>query len=340
MSEGKVTSEFPIDWAYAYGEPQVEGLFRRQLDDFIVDENLGFELTGSGEHVYLHIEKRGDNTAWLARQIARLAEVQPMDVGYAGLKDRHGVTRQWFSVYFPKGEEPSWTEINSETVSLLEVCRHNKKLRRGSHASNRFCIRLHDLKGRLDDLEERLTRVAQQGVPNYFGQQRFGHDGNNLNEAQRLLVEGGKIKNRQKRGLILSAARSYLFNRVLSARVANGSWQTLLGGEPSLPSAQSSESSVLPTGPLWGRGRPLGAGECEAFESAELSSLNAWKEGLEHVGLSQERRLLSLVPEQFSANLDQASLEVTFCLPPGTYATAILRELLLLKDVSLQQDMV
>ncbi len=339
MSE--VASEFSIDWAYAYGEPQVEGLFRRQLDDFIVDENLGFELEGSGEHVYLHIEKRGDNTAWLARQIARLADVQPMDVGYAGLKDRHGVTRQWFSVYFPKGEEPTWADINSETVTLLSVCRHNKKLRRGSHASNSFCIRLHELKGDFEGLDERLKTVAQQGVPNYFGQQRFGHDGNNLQEAQRLLVDGGKIKNRQKRGLILSAARSYLFNRVLSARVANDSWLSLFEGEPSLPSVSSDQSSaLLPTGPLWGRGRPLSSGECEAFESAELSSLESWKEGLEHVGLSQERRLLSLIPEDFCSILEQGSLEVKFSLPPGTYATAILRELLVLKDVSLQQDMV
>ncbi len=340
MSEGKVTSEFSIDWAYAYGEPQVEGLFRRQLDDFIVDENLGFELTGSGEHVYLHIEKRGDNTAWLARQIARLADVQPMDVGYAGLKDRHGVTRQWFSVYFPKGEEPVWAEINSETVTLLSVCRHNKKLRRGSHSSNNFCIRLHELKGNLESLDERLKIVASQGVPNYFGQQRFGHDGNNLKEAQRLLVDGGKIKNRQKRGLILSAARSYLFNRVLSARVANGSWLSVLEGEPPLFEASSQTSALLPSGPLWGRGRALCTGDCESFESTELTPLESWKDGLEHVGLSQERRLLNLLPQNFCSKLEQNSLEVSFSLPPGTYATAILRELLVLKDVSLQQDMV
>lgn len=338
MSVSEVANDFPIDWAYAYGEPEVEGLFRRQLDDFIVDENLGFELAGTGEHVYLHIEKRGDNTAWLARQIARLADVQPMDVGYAGLKDRHGVTRQWFSVYFPKGDEPSWNDINSETVTLLAVHRHNKKLRRGSHASNQFRIRLHELEGDLESLKERLKVVSAKGVPNYFGQQRFGHDGNNLHEAQRLLVDGGKIKNRQKRGLIMSAARSYLFNLVLSARVVQGSWLALLDGEPSLPSLSSSQS--LPTGPLWGRGRPLCSGDCEALESGILLPLASWKEGLEHVGLSQERRLLSLVPENFASSLEQGTLEVSFSLPPGTYATALLRELLVLKDVSLQQDMV
>ena len=332
--------QFSIDWAYAYGKPSIEGLFRRHPEDFCVDENLGFDLTGSGEHVYLHIEKRGDNTAWLARQIARLADVQPMDVGYAGLKDRHGITRQWFSVYFPKGEEPQWSELNSETVTLLTITRHNKKLRRGAHANNKFRIRLHQLSGDIESLQQRLSSVAKQGVPNYFGEQRFGHDGNNLQEAQRLLVDGGKIKNRQKRGLILSAARSYLFNSVLSARVHGDTWKTLLEGEPSLEATQNNEGTSLPNGPLWGRGRPLSAGECLSLETQILSPLESWRDGLEHVGLSQERRLLSLLPEDFCSNIEQGRLEVSFSLPPGTYATAVLRELLVLKDVSLQQDMV
>ncbi|MAZ86122.1 MAG: tRNA pseudouridine(13) synthase TruD [Cellvibrionaceae bacterium] len=358
------SGKYCLDWPYAYGGPQATGLFRQQLGDFCVDEALGFDPLGEGEHVYLHIEKRGDNTAWLARQIARLAEVQPMDVGYAGLKDRHGITRQWFSVYFPKGEEPQWQSLNSDSVTLLTVTRHTKKLRRGSHAGNDFRIRLRDLSGDLQGLSQRLAEVAQGGVPNYFGPQRFGHDGNNLLEAERLLVEGGKIKNRQKRGLILSAARSYLFNSVLSNRVASGSWKTLLEGEPlavsnqqpsailnQAPSAMLSEEAsgtveqervdqILTTGPLWGRGRPLSSGECLALESELLSPLAAWRDGLEHVGLSQERRNLHLVPQGFSSSLLGDCLEVSFHLPPGAYATVVLRELLVLKDVSLSQDMV
>jgi len=329
----------------------VTGLFRQQLHDFCVDEVLGFDLLGEGEHVYLHIEKRGDNTAWLARQIARLADVQPMDVGYAGLKDRHGITRQWFSVYLPKGEEPQWQSLNSDSVTLLTVTRHTKKLRRGSHAGNDFRIRLRGLNGEREDLPQRLSVLAQGGVPNYFGPQRFGHDGNNLLEAERLLVEGGKIKNRQKRGLILSAARSYLFNSVLSHRVESGSWKALLEGEPSAIFHQQSAGSgedasgvaadlVLTTGPLWGRGRPLSSADCLALESELLEPLASWRDGLEHVGLSQERRSLHLVPEGFTSSLSEDRLEVSFHLPPGAYATVVLRELLVLKDVSLSQDMV
>lgn len=335
-----VSSGYSLDWAYAYGEPTVAGLFRQSPEDFQVVENLGFDLTGQGEHVYLHIEKRGENTAWLARQIARLAGVQNNDVGYAGLKDRHAVTRQWFSVYFPKGAEPDWFELETESIQLLEVTRHSQKLRRGAHKSNHFVIRLHELEGDVSLLPERLQTVIADGVPNYFGLQRFGHHGNNLKEANRILVEGGRIGNRQKRGMMLSAARSYLFNQVLSARIYAGNWNTHLAGDV----ATNAEAPA--TGSLWGRGRPLVSGECLALEEQVLSQPEGWCDALEHVGLSQERRALLLKPEGFDCSISGSTLEVSFSLPPGTYATAVLREIALLKEpdmlkeMSAQEDMV
>jgi tRNA pseudouridine13 synthase len=337
-----MSHSFSLDWAYAYGKPQVTGLFRQSPEDFRVVEHLGFELAGQGEHVYLHIEKRGENTDWVARQIARFAGVQNNDVSYAGMKDRHAVTRQWFSVYFPKGTEPQWSELETDSVRLLEATRHTQKLRRGAHQSNHFCIRLHQLEGQLTELPQRLERVIAGGIPNYFGLQRFGHNGNNLLEANRLLVEGTRIANRQKRGLMMSAARSYLFNQVLSERIKAGTWNTLLEGE--IGSAEG-----FATGPLWGRGRPLVSGECAALEAQVLNELSSWCDGLEHVGLSQERRSLMLKPQQFTGQLIEApqaagpTLEVSFSLPPGTYATAILREISLLnelKEMSIEEDMV
>ncbi|GAB3090994.1 tRNA pseudouridine(13) synthase TruD [Aestuariicella hydrocarbonica] len=325
MSDSSLPRSYSLDWAYAYGEPPVSGLFRRTPEDFQVVENLGFELTGQGEHVYLHIEKRGENTDWLARQIARLAGVQNHDVGYAGLKDRHAVTRQWFSVYFPKGTEPDWSELEADTIRILAVTRHSQKLRRGAHQSNHFCIRLHELSGDLAALSERLQQVTA-GVPNYFGLQRFGHDGNNLAEANRILVDGGRIANRQKRGMMLSAARSYLFNQVLSERIKAASWTGALEGDVTTAEGEG-------TGPLWGRGRALVSGACLALENRVLGDLAAWCDGLEHVGLSQERRPLLLVPQQFGSTLEGSSLEVTFSLPPGTYATAVLREISQLVEV-------
>ena len=312
-----MTDTYPMDWAYAYGRPTAIGLFRREPEDFIVDEDLGFELSGSGEHVYLQLQKRGDNTSWLARQIARLAEVETKDIGYAGLKDRHAVTRQWFSVYLPKGEEPDWQALNTDSIQVLQVTRHHKKLRRGEHRSNHFQIRLHELEGDVQGLAERFERVNAQGVPNYFGEQRFGNQGGNLLEAQRILVDGGRIGNRQKRGLILSAARSYLFNQVLSRRVQDECWCGPIDGDV----------DGQPSGPLWGRGRLLSQGQCLQLEESVLEPLASWMEGLEHVGLKQERRGLALMPQGFTAAVDGRSLELSFALPPGTYATAILREI-------------
>lgn len=325
-----------LNWAYAFGKPTVKGLFRCQPQDFWVNEILGFEPSGEGEHVFLHVEKRGDNTAWLARQIARLAEVETRDIGYAGLKDRHGITRQWFSVYLPKGPEPDWQQLNTESITLLHVTRHSRKLRRGEHQGNEFQIRLRALEGDLSSLRERVEQVRDLGVPNYFGEQRFGHNGNNLIEAQRLLVERGRIKNRQKRGMVLSAARSYLFNQVLSRRIERSNWLSLLSGEPQLLQGEK----PVPNGPLWGRGRNPSSEECEALENQVLESLASWRDGLEHVGMEQERRPLLLRPTVFESRLDDDQLEVSFSLPPGTYATAVLRELLLLKDVSLPPDVV
>lgn len=327
-----MTQSYSLDWAYAYDKPLATGVFRRTPEDFYVDEQLGFDLSGLGEHVYLHIEKRGDNTAWLARQIAQLAGVGGNDVGYAGLKDRHAVTRQWFSVYLPKGAEPDWRELESDTARVLAVTRHTQKLRRGAHTANYFCIQLHELTGSLDDLNQRLAQVAKDGVPNYFGAQRFGHHGNNLVEAQRLLVDGVRIKNRQQRGLMLSAARSYLFNNVLSARVVDGSWMAPMEGDITVNQGGS--------GPLWGRGRPLSSGACADLEAQVLHDLSAWCDGLEHVGLSQERRALSLLPIDFSSEITGDSLKLSFALPPGTFATSVLREISLLKEMSRPEGMV
>jgi len=325
-------SDFPLNWAFAYGEPNVTGLFRSSPEDFYVDENLGFEPEGTGEHVLLHVQKRGDNTAWLAKQIARLAGVKPSDVGYCGLKDRHAVTRQWFSIYFPKGEEPDWSQLNQGGTEVLEVSRHVRKLRPGSHQSNRFRITLRELEGDIDDLSQRLSRLSKEGVPNYFGEQRFGIEGNNLTLAQEILVDGRKIGNRQRRGMALSAARSYVFNSVLSERVCQSNWFTPVAGDVLV--------DERPTGPMWGRGRSPAAEESLSIEQAALADLGGWCDGMEHVGLSQERRPLCLKPAHMTWQLQDDSLVVEFELPPGSYATAVLRELCKLQNVSQPQGVV
>jgi tRNA pseudouridine13 synthase len=315
---------FSLDFPLAYGPVTAAGDFRLTSEDFQVDEVLGYEPCGEGEHVYLQLRKRGENTAWVAQIIARLAGVKDMDVSYCGRKDRHAVTTQWFSVYLPRTPEGlDWSALNSPSVSLLQVARHGHKLRRGEHQQNNFVIRLRAMQ--VEDravFAEKLDHVLAHGVPNYFGEQRFGRNGNNLSFADALLVERKPIRDKQKRGLIISAARSYLFNLVLAARVTEHNWQQPLEGEP----------ATWASGPLWGRGRSAAQSETLRIEQDALAVWQPWCHALEHQGLQQERRALGLQPRAASWSwLSEDDLELRFSLEAGEFATAVLRELAILR---------
>lgn len=315
---------FSLDFPFAYGQPDVTAAFRAEPEDFQVYEHLGFEPCGEGEHVYLHVRKRGENTAWVAEKIAEIANVSVMDIGYCGRKDRHAVTTQWFSVYLPKVDvEPDWLALNSDSIQVLQVSRHQSKLRRGDHQSNEFVIRLRNTSV-VDKLsfQQKIEKIFAQGVPNYFGEQRFGRNANNLPEAHAILVEGRRMRDKQKRGLFLSAARSYLFNQVLAARVLAGNWQILLPGEP----------EQFPSAPLWGRGRSAASAEAAELEKSVMVDWAQWCDGLEHAGLQQERRASVLMPENASWRWLENDLELHFSLGSGEFATTILRELAILQS--------
>ena len=213
--------------AWAFGEPEVEALFKQTPGDFQVTEELGFALTGSGEHACLRIRKTGVTTQDVVRLLARRAGIREFDVGYGGLKDRQGVCEQWFSLYQPVPAPLLLEDLAERGIEVLESCRNSRKLRRGSHRANRFRIRLRDPQWCggaeqgtvLQALQERLALVARRGVPNYFGEQRFGRDGGNVDQARQLFAGALRMAKGYKRGLLLSSARSQVFNAVLSQRV-------------------------------------------------------------------------------------------------------------------------
>ncbi|MCP3882514.1 MAG: tRNA pseudouridine(13) synthase TruD [Sulfitobacter sp.] len=216
---------------YAFGGPVGRGVIRSSTEDFKVDEILGFEPDGDGEHVLLHLRKRQTNTIWLAGQIAKLAKVPKRDVSYAGLKDRHAVTSQWFSVRLASQPEPDWRGLESSQIELLRAERHRRKLRIGALRGNRFQLLIRELNADTTSLQQRLQQIKTAGMPNYFGEQRFGHDYGNLVQANALFERRlGKIE-RKLRGLLISTARSQLFNEVLAARIERESWNRPLGGD-------------------------------------------------------------------------------------------------------------
>ena len=330
--------------AYAFGTPPAEARMRARPEDFQVDEELGFDADGEGDHALIRFWKRGLNSQAVARNLGRLAGVRAVDVGFSGLKDRNAVTSQWFSVNLAGVREPDWSDLDGEDLRILEATRHRRKLRRGVHRANRFSLRLVELTGAGEAITARLQRVAGRGVPNYFGEQRFGHGQGNLASAHALLSGQSRERDRHKRGLYLSAARAMLFNRVLSVRVDQRTWDQGLAGDVMMLAGTHSifhadvvddvivsrlaEGDIDPTGPLWGRGDlPVGA-RARQVETMALAGCEDWCRGLEGFGLKQERRPLRVRPADMTWDVPAADvLEVSFTLPAGAYATTVLREL-------------
>lgn len=333
----------------AHGPAVLQGRYRATPEDFRVEELPAFEADGQGEHLLLTLAKRAMNTAHVARRIAQWAGVDERDVGYAGLKDRHAVTIQRFSVQLPGRPDPDPAALeldqDGESLRVLHARRHSRKLSRGALAGNRFVLVVRDVRGGRAQIAARLQALAGQGVPNYFGVQRFGHGGDNLGRA--LAMFGGRRVGREQRSMLLSAARSQLFNQVLAARVRGGSWAGglaegevwMLDGSRSVfgPQPLNSELAgrvqrfdIHPTGPLWGRGELRSDGMARSLELDALAdpvSLRL-RDGLEAAGLKQERRALRLRPADLAWQWPAADvLELSFVLPPGTYATSVLAEL-------------
>lgn len=328
----------------ALGAPALAAQFRASPEDFLVEEIDGFEASGSGEHLLLSVEKRGMNTAFAAKRIAQWARVPELAIGYAGLKDRHAVARQRFSVHLPKRVAPDLQSLQSDDFRVLKSEWHAKKLPRGALAGNRFVLVLREAAGARDAIERRLQAIAARGVPNYFGEQRFGRDGDNV--ANALAMFGRRRVRREQRTMLLSAARSELFNRALAARVVQGSWDTGLDGEvwmldgsrsvfgpepwSETLAARLAAFDIHPSGPLWGAGELRTASVAREVELSALADdpAPALRAGLEAAGLKQERRALRLRPQQLQWRwLQDDALELQFALPPGTYATVVLREL-------------
>jgi tRNA pseudouridine13 synthase len=298
---------FSLSFARALGEPRLSGTLRKSPEDFRVSEQLGFEPGGAGEHVWLYVRKTGANTDWVARQIARHASVRTVDVGYAGRKDRNAVAEQWFSCRLAGRLAPDWSKLPASGIEVLRSRRHSTKLRHGMHAGNRFELVVRDLLATgesgpaFGDLVRRIKALCADGFPNYFGEQRFGLNRNNLFHANELM-QGNDVP-RDKRGLYISAARSWLFNRSLSARVADGSWH------------RGDDFAWLP-----------GISRVEVDTPVDAAFAD-WHAGLARLGVKAMRRALRVVPGNMRYAIEGDTVALTFELPAGSYATSLVREL-------------
>ncbi|TVQ32953.1 MAG: tRNA pseudouridine(13) synthase TruD [Wenzhouxiangella sp.] len=329
---------------YAWGPPPARASIRTEPEDFRVIEDLGHKPDGDGEHLWLWVEKREQNTAFVATELARAAGVHPRQVSFAGLKDRNAVTAQYFSIHLPGRPDPDWASWSLEGIQILEASRSSRKIQRGRLNGNRFELVLRDLDGDLDALETRLATVRDHGVPNGFGEQRFG--GNNIARARALFAGQMRRKpSKNKRGFYLSAARSLLFNQVLAERIGQGNWNRLLPGDVAMLDGSHSwfvadptdpdqikrctELDIHPTGPLVGEGENPVTDQVAELEARITAAEPDLVQGLHKFRLQAQRRALRMRIKDLTWQYtpDHKQLHLNFNLGQGSYATSVLREL-------------
>lgn len=332
-------------FSWLYGKPTCQGRIKAQPEHFVVKENLGFDFTGQGEHFMVKIRKTGENTKYVVNELAKACGVKSRDVSWAGLKDRHAVTEQWLSVHLPGKPDPDLTLFVAQHpgVEVLETTRHDKKLRPGDLMGNWFQLRLLEL-DRPDELSAKLALIKRHGVPNYYGEQRFGHHGNNVVKARSWGNDEFRVRDKSKRSFYLSAARSWLFNMVLSTRIEQGNVHSLMLGdclqnrgedncflaETMSPELQTciDDGRVDITAPLVGDNALPTQADAEAFELAVIEQEPLLLKLIRDNRMRHERRPLLLKPQEMEWQFEGNEAVLVFALPAGCFATSVVRELL------------
>ena len=320
--------------------PKQTALLKAECADFVVKEQLGYDMSGDGEFVAVKVRKTDCNTLFVGEQLAKFAGISARNMSYAGLKDRKAVTEQWFSLQMPGQPTPDFSQFSLEGVEILDVTRHQRKIRIGSLQGNHFEILLRNAE-ETDELKVRLDFLAKNGFPNYFTEQRFGRDGNNLTQALRWANGEIKVKDRNKRSFYLSAARSEMFNLIVSKRMElNLAQQILVGDVLQLNGSHSwfvvdesedlaqlqqrlAQQDVLLTAPL------IGEEEKSAvdFEHEIFAQHQALFDLMRQERMKAARRPILMQPQQFQWQFEPNGLRLQFALPAGSYATALIREL-------------
>ncbi len=327
---------------YPYGRPVISGLIKSQAEDFKVDENLGFEPEGEGEHLFLWIEKSMVTTHDLIDRVARDFSVQARNIGHSGLKDKIAVTRQWLSLYLP-GKMASLELPDTCGYKILTHIWHQKKLRPGTHRSNHFEVLIRNVESVPDAVWQQLDLIRSQGMANYFGQQRFGRRDDNVERALHAFSNARRTRklSRSKNSLYISAMRSFLFNRILSRRIEQGYWHKPLPGDVFMLSGSQSiffESineallerfnrfDLSSTISLYGSGKRMLEGDALALEDQVLAEYETINQCLIQQKAKLQMRTTRVAVQNLKVSHDMSgkTLHVSVTLPRGSYFTSLL----------------
>jgi tRNA pseudouridine13 synthase len=346
MINNPVQSDSAIpNWPATQPAVITHALIKQFPEDFVVVENTGIEPMGEGEHLWLRLRKTGLSTQETVKRLANVSSVAQRDIGYAGLKDRHAVSEQWISLLWPIASEAEWLNTLPDGMELIKHARHGRKLRKGALKGNHFELTLRQVAyADKTTVEQRIQQLSVEGFPNYFAEQRFGRDGANVSRARAMFDRSMKVRDRFRRGLFLSAARSWIFNKVLAERVRQGNWNQALPGEVCVLEGSRQyfkshandldietrirSADIHPGGPLWGDGEPESSDEVYELECRIAATESELVAGLAAARMDHDRRALRVIPQDLSSEwLAEDVLKLSFALPAGAYATALLREL-------------
>ena len=329
--------------------PGIGGVLRARDDDFAVDEIPAYAPAGAGDHVFVHVEKRGHTTPAAVTAIARALAIPERDIGVAGMKDRHAVTRQWLSLPPPVTPEQARALVLPD-IQILDAVRHGNKLRTGHVRGNRFVLRVREAS---PDAAARARAIlallaAAPGAPNWYGEQRFGRDGDNAARGRDLLTGAtprGKRDRRMDR-LMISALQSELFNAWLRARLADGYYRCALAGdvlhkrgggmfactEPAVDTARMLANELCATGPMFGDAmRAATEGSEAATREAQILAEAGLAPGAFHAvrAIAEgTRRDASIEVGEATIAEEPDAVVISFTLPGGAYATAVMREIM------------
>ena len=325
---------------------KASGTIRTIPEDFKVTEINSIELSGIGEHLWLYIQKTNCNTDWVANQLANICQVPRRQVGYAGLKDRHAITQQWFSVQLAKiTDSDTINKALPQDVIILASSVHNKKIKIGQLEANQFEIIIRDIDGDRSHIDNNIQIIKTQGVPNYFGPQRFGNDMGNIQKAQDWFSGHYKVKSRNLKSLLISTARSHIFNSIVANRIKNKTWNTPINGdifqldkshswfhehdaEAEEISKRLNEFDIHITAAMPGEDCVQSTGDCAKLESFIINKFPLYQQGFVKFRLKQDRRAMRINPIDLNYEWKNNSLKLSFKLLSGAYATGILREII------------